>query len=665
VDVVVDQALFGYDRGHRLIASSTLIDKGSSRTLRAVTDLKVGAPSRSYLTVLPLPAMHRHAFIRTWAAGPGFRPGSVWSHVLLMRHEDLDQLGDFTAMQRLFAKPELVDDTNRTTLRGQYSTPLRFEPSGFTGEAQWPSNATRKLVEAAYATSEPAEVVLEPADVHDELLLSLLGQMWPELRRTFGFRTRYRRAGSTVATFALEVVERPSSRGLTNKVPPGEWTEALMRDLECPDLDLRGWLWQFGPAGPTERTAVPPLTNVLVAARSGNTTEVINQLRVAYPQHDEMESLKVELFGPSSLARKFALWPTAEDERLVLALRAAKVLDGDQLRMGERLTSLARSDAPRMVGLLREIDWNALDGDGRDTLVAALVDGLEPTALAEVATSRHELAPILLSRRPDAWQESEVWSDQFVAATARTLLEDATFEQRAATLLGLVATGQQGPAAELSGSDPSLWWTLLNVGNATELVRDKQALQAARVLLSRIGPKAIGSPPFGLSTPDQLEALARVTEPDNGLWKEAVSADWLVVLTRTRARWHDEPSEAFNIQVIALAAAESSRDLSAREATWTIVFGEMHRKLADSEAPRDAQRTLDRVLPGGPKWDWCGRLREGLARLAVDAKWDPGRIRSVAIGAGEFANDVARRVNDRADSKNEGFLEGLKNLFRL
>ena len=181
MNVAVDQALYGYDRGHRLIAASTAIDKDSSRTLRTVTDLKVGSLSRSYLTVLPLPAMRRHAFIRTWAAGAGFRPGSVWSHVLLMHLDDLDNFVDFRVVLGQFAKPEIADDKDLPALRTEYGVPLQLKSFAVERGWAWPPEVARQLVAAAYATTEPAEVVLEPADMYDELLLSLLGQMWPEL----------------------------------------------------------------------------------------------------------------------------------------------------------------------------------------------------------------------------------------------------------------------------------------------------------------------------------------------------------------------------------------------------------------------------------------------------------------------------------------------------
>lgn len=568
-------------------------------------------------------------------------------------------------MLRHFAKPEVADDTDLPALRTEYSAPLQLESFVIEGGRAWPPEVARQLVAAAYATTESAEVVLEPADIYDELLLSLLGQMWPELRRRFGFRTRYRRAGSTVATFAIEVVERASSREPVGKVPTGAWVDALTYDLDFTHSELRDWLRHFGPDGPADRQAVPPLASLFIAARTGDTTDVINRLLLAYPRREQMDSLKAALFGAPRVADRLALWPTAEESRLALTLRASAALDLDKLQLEDRLTILAHSDAPRMLELVRDIDWNALDEHGHDSLIAALTHGLEPRSLVEVAASRHNLTQSLLSGRPDTWQQSEVWADQFVADIVRSLLAETTDELRAATLTGLVTTGQKSPAVELCEHYPTLWWTLFKRDTAAALLTGRAAMKTAHAVGSRIDAKAVGSPSFELSTLEQLELLGRATDPDNGLWKAAGTSGWLDVAKRTRGdRWHGDSYDAFNVQVIALASAEASRDLQLREATWTTVFGDMHRQMASSE-PKGAERTLDRVLPGGPKWDWCGRLREGLARLAVDGKWDPERIRSVAKGAGDFASDVARRVNERTDSHNEGFLDGLKNLFRL
>jgi hypothetical protein len=87
--------------------------------------------------------------------------------------------------------------------------------------------------------------------------------------------------------------------------------------------------------------------------------------------------------------------------------------------------------------------------------------------------------------------------------------------------------------------------------------------------------------------------------------------------------------------------------------------------MASFGPPKGTERTLDRTLPGGPRWDWCGRLREGLARVAVDGRWDLGLIHTVASGAADFSDDVARRVEGRTRDKSGTFLEELWSLFHL
>ena len=663
--IALDQALYGYDRGHRLIAASTTIDAESGRTLRSVTDLKVGSPSHSYLTVLPLSSMRRHAFIRTWSAGPGFRPGSVWSHVLLMRRDDMDDLADFRSVLYRFLRPRVASDTDLPNLRTQYEMPLKLEPGVFEQHETPSIKVALQLVAAAYATAVSAEVVLERADECDELLLSLFGQMWPELRHTFGLRTRHRRTGSTVATFAIEVVERASARGPSSSPPVGTWGDVLGRDLQAPDAELRDWLRHFGPEGPTDRRAVVPLVLIFDAARVGDTSDVIGHVLAAYPAPEQMGSLKSELFGESTSMVRFSKWPVSEEKRLPLAFRASSALDLDQLHVAGRLTALARDDAPRLLGVLKHVEWDTLEQAGRDSLIAALAQGLEPGFLATIAASWRDLTVPLLSARPDLWHQREVWSDQITADAVRTLLAEASDDAQAATLRGLVATGQNGPAIELCEHHPALWWSLLSVESPAEL-SSSDAAAITRAILSQITANAVGPPPFALTAPNQLELLASVTDPDDGLWKRADATAWLDVVERARDdSWNGTKSELLNSQVIALAAAEASRDLRLREATWRTVFGDMHQYMASFGAPNGAQRTLDRILPNGPKWDWCGRLREGLARVAVDGGWVPGRIQTVAMGAGAFTDDVARRVRKRTDHKNAGILEGLKSLFRL
>src|SRR3546814_20493757 len=83
--MTIDQCLFGYEDGHRLLASSMSLGDQTS-LLTKLSDLAPGTlfgSSHGYWTGLPLPELARYALFRTWPAPELPRPGCVWTHALL------------------------------------------------------------------------------------------------------------------------------------------------------------------------------------------------------------------------------------------------------------------------------------------------------------------------------------------------------------------------------------------------------------------------------------------------------------------------------------------------------------------------------------------------------------------------------------------------------
>src|SRR4051794_284651 len=79
------QALYGYDDGHRLLASSVELDGVDQHLLARQTDSPdAGTPGwEALLAGYPLPS-GRYAWTMTWPAPEMSRPGCVWTHVLIL-----------------------------------------------------------------------------------------------------------------------------------------------------------------------------------------------------------------------------------------------------------------------------------------------------------------------------------------------------------------------------------------------------------------------------------------------------------------------------------------------------------------------------------------------------------------------------------------------------
>ncbi len=188
-EIQIDQALHGYVKGHRQLASSIELDDQSRAEMLVLSDLLVTAAvdrGRSYLTAYPLKTASRYVLARTWAAGKEFRPGSVWTHSLLLDYQALLLLPDLMRLNPLFRQPKQQDFKD-------YSLPVSLETrgGGNGGISSVPiQQATTALVKL-YGSQYVDDVVVPsgPDQENQILALALWRQMWPALRRQFAFTT--------------------------------------------------------------------------------------------------------------------------------------------------------------------------------------------------------------------------------------------------------------------------------------------------------------------------------------------------------------------------------------------------------------------------------------------------------------------------------------------
>ena len=183
----IHQAVYGYDSGHRELAASKNLSAADKHTLLIYTDR--AAPSekmapQGYLTGFPLKEEGAYALIRTWPAPEVERPGSVWSHVLLIDFSELARIPDLGVLSTCFRRPDRKSEF-LDLYRNQCAVP---QPTSWTRAAQLDEEAAAILLHAVYGkTDRPAQ--LDISHIHDveTLVLELWSQQWPRLRRRFRF----------------------------------------------------------------------------------------------------------------------------------------------------------------------------------------------------------------------------------------------------------------------------------------------------------------------------------------------------------------------------------------------------------------------------------------------------------------------------------------------
>jgi hypothetical protein len=80
-EIRIDQALFGYREGHRLLQASRKFVPTTERNLLTLTDMsgpRMVEGFEEYVSGYPVPGEESYAVVKTWYAPEMERPGCVW-----------------------------------------------------------------------------------------------------------------------------------------------------------------------------------------------------------------------------------------------------------------------------------------------------------------------------------------------------------------------------------------------------------------------------------------------------------------------------------------------------------------------------------------------------------------------------------------------------------
>lgn len=250
-NVWFDQALFGYADGHRLLASSVRLSSRDMYDLAEVSDLASNVRLNSdegYLTGLPLQESGTYVLMKTWAAPEMPRPGSVWSHVLLVHDGVLDNAIDLRPITRLFRRPEVDKARAHDSAYEGYKARLQITNST-SGEIA--SRTISEHIISKYYRGLPTFLTPDLGTGEIECaILAVWSQQWPKLRRTFRFRTAELERLPKAAERVFDV-QIGSAEGSTDEVELNsssrEWIEAGASDAIVFEMSaLRTFLWQYG-----------------------------------------------------------------------------------------------------------------------------------------------------------------------------------------------------------------------------------------------------------------------------------------------------------------------------------------------------------------------------------------------------------------------------------
>jgi len=192
--LVINQTLHGYKDGHHLLAASIKLTKKVKKQLLILSDLSgpmFVSGFKKYLTGYPINGEDLYAIAKTWYADEMERAGCVWTHTLLIKCEDLENIDDLNILLKCYKRP--IDLNNKES----YKKPIVLDRSlkslldDFPPTNQIFYPILKNIITYLYDLKNPVPILVpsENSSKYENIVLNIWSQQWYSLRKTFKFCT--------------------------------------------------------------------------------------------------------------------------------------------------------------------------------------------------------------------------------------------------------------------------------------------------------------------------------------------------------------------------------------------------------------------------------------------------------------------------------------------
>lgn len=627
----LDQCLFGYEDGHRLLVSSMPLGDLTA-WLTELSDLAPGTvfgKSDGYWTGIPAPELGRYVLMRTWPAPEMSRPGCVWTHALLIEPRIFERLPDLSFLQALPHRPRAPSDRTR------YSEPLSLDDHlrDITRPITGSTEATvRKLLASLYEPTSRFVEVRSPG-MADEALFAVWSQQWPRLRRNFRFQTAAARdpQPSSAKRFDFSIVFAGEYEDVPEPQQDGaHWLSAATADVAAgPNGALRAFLWRYGGDVRKQRGSFRPLTEIrLISERPDEDAgrRLLEVLTRFFPEKDDANRLKQDVIDG-------ALAPTAQlDVLWFLLAEGGDVIFPPPSEQG--IARLAGLWPQRAGDLLHLAEFTADANDTVGKLVFQTVTDAVPTdEFWQLTESYPRLRRQMLAARPELMLSKGILS--LDNATLCSFIETTPTDSRFADVIIPYL---------LSREDEKLSDVL--IGRYPEIVASQVvlALNSGAPSVSRTWLRGIVRRPNVLLKPSVMRGVTRATI----LYDLAEALGWLNhdVLLAGSAPWNAATAGSLNdmsgdrsdtLSSFLVAMALASGGHGGKELLETH-FERVHSQILKSQLPWRARDILSPFLPNVGwlrGWDFGLRLRLAVANCYVQNSYDPQSYAMLAARSDE------------------------------
>lgn len=611
----LDHCLFGYDDGHRLLASSLPLESESS-LLTELSDLAPGTVfgrSEGYWTGIPAPVIGRYVLMRTWPAPEMARPGCVWTHALLIEPAFLELIKDLSVLRGLFSRPNKIVEPAR------YREKLLVDMPRFSEiPPEFDDSITRKLLAALYGGKDSSIEVNSPGELEGPLF-AVWSQQWPRLRRNFRFQTAASQVGRSVGNARFDITATLKKRQ-TVRTPELDsnvkWLDVTARDVQAgADGLLRHFLWRYGEDVRRQRSSFQPLVEtyaIILDPLPGDGLRLARLIGSAFSGADDAKRLKhdlvdgvlastiqAELLHTLYLDGKQSCFPMLTDEGVLRLLDLWEEQSDLVLRLSELMLDASGAIAKSLlVAIARRVDakkfWHQTDGYplSRKQLLHLRPELLVTYKELELDT---EILAEILPLVPRQTRELASLISRLVC------LNDARLATSAFANFPCITAKQVVLAmGDVSIDDNSVW--------VSELIRRPEVLLRSEIMGSL----------------SQSSSLFKLAESLGWLSSAVIAggvSPWTSALKKVLNDLQSEQEDVLNSFLIALALESGGADGCE---VVELLFDKIHRKILKSKLPSAARDILLPLLPELgwiSSWDFGRRFRLAIAGAYVRYQW--------------------------------------------
>ena len=294
----IDQCLFGYQEGHRLLATSVPLHEHSTE-LTYLSDLApntIFGETSGYWTGYPLGNLRRYALIRTWNAPEKSRPGCVWSHALLIPPEYFEMNSNLSVFKSLVRRPSDELDIDAYTVPIEFSEGHNQLLYGIENDNE---QLIVRLLQSIYENND-TNIFVEPKDNLENIVFAIWSQQWPRLRRNFKFQTVVSSLVKSNSKFVFDFkfILRGPRNLVDSNIRTSKWVEIAQRDIIEGGGKLRSYLWKYGSDVRKLKNSFKPLCNLKLFENSvdkDSAERIISVLKKDFPNSNDAISLKKDI----------------------------------------------------------------------------------------------------------------------------------------------------------------------------------------------------------------------------------------------------------------------------------------------------------------------------------------------------------------------------------